>query len=381
MISVDNFFPNEYVLSTVLCSYSSGGLLHEGRQCNAIVLRSGLVFHQYVKNALVSFYTVSSVMEGVLEILKSVPGLDNITYNSVLKGFLDHGYTSEALDVFSRMLSEGSVGDSICYVNVFGLCARLKDLKLGQQVHCRMVKSGLQLDVFLSSAIMDMYGKCGEILGARYIFYSHPDHNVVSWTTILAANFQNEFFEEALKLFLQMELQDVVPNEYTFAVLLNSCAGLSALGCGKTLHARIEKTGHGAFVVVGNALINMYFRSGHIEAARALFSNMMCRHTVTWNLIISGFSHHGLGEMHLQQLVQLFDLVVGAFDGTAGEAVSMRVDLVECSDGQNRIGILSHKRLSRSVGIFTAAFVLAILEGSTKPGVWFPEEGSLDGRK
>ncbi|KAF3626284.1 putative hexokinase-3 [Capsicum annuum] len=75
----------------------------------------------------------------------------------------------------------------------------------------------------------------------------------------------------------------------------------------------------------------------------------------------------------VQQLVQLFDPVVRAVDGTAGEAVSMRVDL-ECSDGHNRIGIFSHKGLSRSVGISTAAFVLAILEGSTKPGVWFPEE-------
>nr|XP_016471764.1 PREDICTED: pentatricopeptide repeat-containing protein At5g39680-like [Nicotiana tabacum] len=172
MISVDKIFPNEYVLSTVLSSCSSGGLLHEGRQCHALVLKAGLVFHQYVKNALLSLYTVSSDMEGVLEILKSVPGLDIITYNSILKGFLDHGYTSEALDVFSRMLADGSAGDSVSYVNIFGLCARFKDLKLGKQVHCRMLKSGLQLDVFLSSAIMDMYGKCGEISGARYIFDS-----------------------------------------------------------------------------------------------------------------------------------------------------------------------------------------------------------------
>nr|GMD64758.1 UDP-N-acetylglucosamine 4,6-dehydratase (inverting) [Ipomoea batatas] len=49
------------------------------------------------------------------------------------------------------------------------------------------------------------------------------------------------------------------------------------------------------------------------------------------------------------------------------------VDL-ECTDGRHRVGIFSHKRLSKSVGNSTAAFVLAILEGSTKPGVWFPEE-------
>ncbi|XP_024024524.1 uncharacterized protein LOC21389053 isoform X1 [Morus notabilis] len=75
----------------------------------------------------------------------------------------------------------------------------------------------------------------------------------------------------------------------------------------------------------------------------------------------------------VQQLVQLFDPVVRAVDGIAGERVSMRVDL-ECSNGRNIVGIFSHKRLSVSVGTATAAFALAVLEGSTQPGVWFPEE-------
>ncbi|XVF47323.1 hypothetical protein PTKIN_Ptkin03bG0100200 [Pterospermum kingtungense] len=75
----------------------------------------------------------------------------------------------------------------------------------------------------------------------------------------------------------------------------------------------------------------------------------------------------------VQQLVQLFDPIVRAVDGIAGEPVSMRVDL-ECSDGRSTLALFSHKRLSVSVGNATAAFALAILEGSTKPGVWFPEE-------
>ncbi|KAL9455119.1 hypothetical protein AB3S75_010515 [Citrus x aurantiifolia] len=75
----------------------------------------------------------------------------------------------------------------------------------------------------------------------------------------------------------------------------------------------------------------------------------------------------------VQQLVQLFDPVVRAFDGIAGERVSMRVDL-ECTDGRNTVGIFSHRKLSVSVGTAIAAFVLAVLEGATQPGVWFPEE-------
>ncbi|KAL5168864.1 hypothetical protein HKD37_11G030915 [Glycine soja] len=78
----------------------------------------------------------------------------------------------------------------------------------------------------------------------------------------------------------------------------------------------------------------------------------------------------------VQSLVQLFDPAVRAMDGISGERVSMRVDL-ECASGRNTVGIFSHRRLSVSVGIATAAFALAILEGSTQPGVWFPEERKI----
>ncbi|XP_048499711.1 uncharacterized protein LOC104890046 isoform X5 [Beta vulgaris subsp. vulgaris] len=84
----------------------------------------------------------------------------------------------------------------------------------------------------------------------------------------------------------------------------------------------------------------------------------------------------------VQQLVDLFDPVVRAVDGFAGERVSMRVDL-ECSDGRSTVGLFTHKSLSVSVGVSTAAFVLAVLEGSTQRGVWFPEEDLkkvMDGR-
>ncbi|KAL6870648.1 hypothetical protein ACP4OV_014496 [Aristida adscensionis] len=75
----------------------------------------------------------------------------------------------------------------------------------------------------------------------------------------------------------------------------------------------------------------------------------------------------------IRKLVESVDPLIRAIDGIAGERVSVRVDL-ECSNGRNTIGLFTHKKLSVSVGQATAAFVLAILEGSTQPGVWFPEE-------
>ncbi|CAN1267726.1 hypothetical protein LINPERPRIM_LOCUS12893 [Linum perenne] len=75
----------------------------------------------------------------------------------------------------------------------------------------------------------------------------------------------------------------------------------------------------------------------------------------------------------VQEMVQMFDPLVRAVDGFAGERVAMRVDL-KCTDGRDTLGLFSHKSLSVCVGTATAAFAVAVLEGSTKPGVWFPEE-------
>ncbi|PIA48307.1 hypothetical protein AQUCO_01400720v1 [Aquilegia coerulea] len=55
----------------------------------------------------------------------------------------------------------------------------------------------------------------------------------------------------------------------------------------------------------------------------------------------------------VQKLVDLFDPVVRAIDGIAGERVSMRVDL-DCSNDRSTVGIFSHKRLS--VGNFNSCF-------------------------
>ncbi|KAK2994617.1 hypothetical protein RJ640_025671 [Escallonia rubra] len=296
MVLEDNLCPNEYILATTLSSCSNSGMLKEGLQCHGYVLKTGLLFHQYVKNALVRMYSTFSDVEGATRVLNSIPGSDTVTFNSIIHGLLDHGYLSEGLEVLCRMAAECVVWDNVTYVNVFGLCSRLKDLKLGLQVHSRMLKSGDEFDLYLGSAIMDMYGKCGQISVARKVFDGLQTRNVVSWTAILAAYLQNGCFEEALKLFLQMELEGVVPNEYTFAVLLNASSSLSAFGYGNSLHALAEKSGFRSHIIVGNALINMYSKTGIIEGAYEVFTDMLYRDSITWNSIISGYSHHGLGK-------------------------------------------------------------------------------------
>lgn len=308
MIERDNLYPNKYLLSTVISACANFGFADDGRQWHGYALKSGLIFHQYVKNALVHMYSVSSDVEGAVQLANLAPGSDVCTYNSVLNGLLDQEDFSEALYVLRRLFDECeeyNQWDSITYVNVFRVCSGCKDLNLGQQVNGRVIKEGVDHDLFVGSALVDMYGKIGEILCARKAFDGLPSKNVVTWTAILTAYLQNEFFEEVLQLFQEMNLQHIVPNECTFAVVLNSCAGLSALGYGNSLHAFVEKIGMKNCIVVSNALINMFSRCGLIEHAYNVFKNMPDRDVVSWNLMITSYSCHGLGEEALDVFQQM----------------------------------------------------------------------------
>lgn len=60
-------------------------------------------------------------------------------------------------------------------------------------------------------------------------------------------------------------------------------------------------------------------------------------------------------------------------DQFCGEKVAMLVE-VEMENGTNAAGLFMHKLLSDSVGHSTASFVMAMLDGETEAGVWFPEE-------
>ncbi|KAK9146351.1 hypothetical protein Sjap_006254 [Stephania japonica] len=288
--------PNKYVFATILWSCSDARALKQGEQCHCYVFKSGMVYHLYVKNALVQMYLKCSVEVAALEVMKDVPGSDVYTYNLVINGLLEHGYFSKALEVMDDMANESIAWDHITCVRVLGICSGLKDLKMGIQVHNRILRTNVKFDAFVACAIIDMYGKCGQIFSARNAFNGLQDRNVVLWTAIMSASAQNGFFEDALNVFAEMEVEGIEPNELTYAVMLNSCAGLSILRHGDMLNARVVKSGYTDYLAVGNALIHMYAKSGSIADAHQVFSNLPYRDTVTWNSMISGYAHHGLGR-------------------------------------------------------------------------------------
>ncbi|XP_068641223.1 pentatricopeptide repeat-containing protein At5g39680 [Aristolochia californica] len=297
--------PNEYVFSTVISSCADMQALQEGKQCHAYVMKSGFIFHSYVGNALINMYSRCSDMESALDVFKAIARVDCFSYNLLISGFLDQGNLKEAWKVLGKMVKGSIEWDPVTYATAFGLCGSSKDFKLGLQVHGQILTRNVELDVYMGSAVVDMYGKCGNVISARNVFDRLLCRNVVSWTTMMTVYAHSGCFEESLNFYFEMESAGVRPNELTCVIILNSCASLSALRHGDLLNSHFLKLGFGAHLVVGNALINMYSKCGSIEDAYQIFLNMPHRDIVSWNSMISGYSHHSLGFKALQLFHQM----------------------------------------------------------------------------
>ncbi|XP_056862986.1 pentatricopeptide repeat-containing protein At5g39680-like isoform X2 [Raphanus sativus] len=296
--------PNEFVATVVIKSCSSSGRIQEGKQCHGCFLKHGLTSHEYVRNTLLYMYSSCSGTREAIRVLDDLPRCDLLAFNSALSGYLEHGGAlEEGLEVLRKMAIGDLVWDEVTYMSSLKLCSSLRDLEIARQIHSRMVRLGFCCgdDVNVSGALVNMYGKCGKPLYAQRVYDgSKHAQNIVLNTSIMDAYFQSKSYEEALNLFAKMENRDVPPNEFTFAVLLNSTAELSLLKHGGVLHGLVVKSGYRRHVMVGNALVNMYAKSGSIQDSWKAFSGMKFRDVVTWNAMICGFSHHGLGKEALE---------------------------------------------------------------------------------
>jgi pentatricopeptide repeat protein len=161
---------------------------------------------------------------------------------------------------------------------------------------------GFESDLFVSSALIDMYSKCGELRDARALFDEIPSRNVVSWTSLITGYVQNDSAHEALSLFkeLLIEESDVVGDGKGFidsvamVSVLSACSRVSVKGITEGTHGFVVKRGLEGDLVVGNTLIDVYAKCGELLVSRKVFDGMAEKDTVSWNSMIVMYAQNGL---------------------------------------------------------------------------------------
>ncbi|KAL9676032.1 hypothetical protein QQ045_004244 [Rhodiola kirilowii] len=179
------------------------------------------------------------------------------------------------------MRGQGIGANEFCFSAVLHACKEVGDGWFGKQVHCLVLKHGLESDVFVGSALVDMYGECECMKSAEKAFDDMPDRNVVSWNSLIVGFLKNRLLDKAFEVFKAM-VEDalVVPNQVSVSSVLSACANAGALDFGKLVHGFVLKLGLIVLPYVRNSLMDMYFKC---------FENTQERDVVTWNVMAMGW--------------------------------------------------------------------------------------------
>ncbi|KAJ6412561.1 hypothetical protein OIU84_005583, partial [Salix udensis] len=195
--------------------------------------------------------------------------------------------------------------------SVLSAIASLAALDFGLLVHAEALKLGLHSNVYVGSSLVSMYAKCGKMEAANKVFNTVDEQNVVLWNAMLGGYVQNGHAYEVIELFFNMKSCGFYPDDFTYSSILSACACLKYLDLGRQLHSFIIKNKFASNLFVGNALVDMYAKSGALEDARQQFELIRNRDNVSWNVIIVGYvqEEDEVEAFHLFQRMNLLGIL------------------------------------------------------------------------
>lgn len=299
------FRPNNYTFSGALKACLGLEALDEGKSLHGCVIKSCYEEDLYVGISLLDLYTKCGDADDARRVFQKMPKNDVVPWTLMVSRYAQSDRCEEALDMFCQMRQAFVAPNQFTYASVLQACATMESLVLGMQIHCHVVKVGLDSDVFVSNALMDVYAKCGKIENSMDLFVESANRSDVSWNTMIVGYVQLGDGEKALTLFSDMLRWQVQATEVTYSSALRASASLAALEPGLQIHSATVKTIYDKDTVVGNSLIDMYAKCGRIKDARLVFDKLKQRDEVSWNAMISGYSMHGLGK----EALKLFEMM------------------------------------------------------------------------
>ncbi|KAI5081270.1 hypothetical protein GOP47_0004453 [Adiantum capillus-veneris] len=304
-------------------------LLQIGQAIHADAYRKGFVSDVYFNSALVNMYGKGGSMMEAEHAFQALSQRNIVTWNAMLSACLEQGLGEKTLWFYIRMQQEGVSPDQLTLLFTFQACGILAAnenpsldrelskrtcLEIGQALHADACKRGFAFDAVLGSALLIMYGKCKALMQVDYMFVLLSERNIVAWNAMLTIYVEQGLNDEALMLYRQLQEENVSPDELSFAISFQACAGLAEkdasnleiqsnkmlLGVGRCLHSDARRRGFDSGLPVGNALLKFYTKCGSLAEAEQVFDMMPQPNLVSWNVILRAYVDEDQADRALQ---------------------------------------------------------------------------------
>ncbi|KAA8532386.1 hypothetical protein F0562_032359 [Nyssa sinensis] len=243
---------------------------------------------------------------------------NEVSWTAMMVGYANVRNLEQAKKLFDEMPSRNLVSWNV----MIGTLVRFGDLRNARKLFDEMPER----NVVSFTVMIDGYAKAGDMASARFLFEQSPDRDIVSWSALISGYTQNGQPNEAVKLFVEMGLRNVKPDEFIMVSLMSACSQVGSLELAKWVDAHVSQNSFDLRRAhVAAALIDMNAKCGNMDRATLLFEEMPKRDLISYCSMIQGLSIHGHGA----QAVGLFARMLN--EGLAPDDVAFTVILTACS--------------------------------------------------
>uniref|UniRef100_A0A7N0U7L8 DYW domain-containing protein n=1 Tax=Kalanchoe fedtschenkoi TaxID=63787 RepID=A0A7N0U7L8_KALFE len=277
--------------------------VEDGKRVHRHVFSNGYEPKTFLINIFLSMYVKFGLLDEAMKLFDKMPERNVVSWTTMIAAFSNVGMSGDALEFFVLMLRSGVRPNMFTFSSVLRACESLRTLR---QLHCGMIKPGLESDVFVRSALIDNYSKWGELQTALSIFNEMVTGDSVVWNSIIGSFAENNEGDEALSLFKRMKRAGFFANQGTLTSVLRACTSLSLLELGRQVHVHILK--YDRDLILDNALLDMYCKCGSLEDAKGVFSRMAEKDVISWSTMVAGLAQNGFSR----EALELFDSMKGS---------------------------------------------------------------------
>lgn len=210
-------------------------------------------------------------------VFEEMPVKDVVAWTSMVSGYVDSRMYLKAVEVFNEMRGADDLvwPNEATVVSLATACAGLGSLEHAKGLHSYVEKAGLEDELIVRNALVDMYGKCGCIESAHRLFCLMREKDLHSWTTMISGLSSHGRGEEAVGLFFSMCEEGVLPDSTTFIVVLSACShaglvdeGIHIFNSMESEHNVPRDTKH------YGCMVDLFSRAGLVRRAYEFISMM-----------------------------------------------------------------------------------------------------------
>ncbi|XP_058068635.1 pentatricopeptide repeat-containing protein At5g52850, chloroplastic [Magnolia sinica] len=292
--------PNEFTFVKLLMAAGSLGMGY-GELVHAHVILWGVQLNLVLKTALADMYSKCQRMGDALRVLNQTSESDVLLWTAMICGYNQVSDFEGVIAMFRRMELAGISLNPFAYAGILNACSSVPAPVLGKQIHSRTIKAGMEHDVSVGNALVDMYMKCcsAPVEEAMCVFRGIKSPNVISWTSLIAGFAQRGYIREAFQALVEMQAVGIQPNSFTLSSIVKSCGSAEAFREVRKLHAYIFKTKADSDIAVGNSLVDVYAQLGMLDDAWRVVKTMTQRDVITYTSLATGINQMGHHEMAL----------------------------------------------------------------------------------